>query len=87
MKKKIITNQYKKIWKIQLTIVINFISYKDNDEEQVMHWKSDKIEFIIYDNADETFEERFESLLNRYQTGLETSMSRSDFIFDWVHLL
>ena len=87
MKKKILTNQYKKIWKIQLTIAINLISYKENDEEQVMHWKSDKIEFIIYDNADETFEERFESLLNRYQTGLETSMSRSDFIFDWVHLL
>ena len=87
MKKKILTNQYKKIWKIQLTIAINLISYKENDEEQVMHWKSDKIEFIICDNADETFEERFESLLNRYQTGLETSMSRSDFIFDWVHLL
>ena len=26
-------------------------------------------------------------LLNRYQTGLETSMRGSDFIFDCAHLL
>ena len=29
----------------------------------------------------------FESLLNRYQTGLETSMRASDFIFDCVHYI
>ena len=27
------------------------------------------------------------TLLNRYQTGLETSMRGSDFIFDCAHLL
>ena len=32
---------------------INFMSYKDNDEKRVIHSKSDNIEFIIYDNADE----------------------------------
>ena len=37
-------------WKIQLTIEINFISSKDNDEERVMHSYSDKIEIVI--NAD-----------------------------------
>ena len=30
--------------KIQLTIAINFISSKDNDEEHVMHSKSDNKE-------------------------------------------
>ena len=30
--------------KIKLTIAINFISSKDNDEEHVMHSKSDNIE-------------------------------------------
>ena len=52
-----------------------------------MHWKSDKIEFMIYDNADEVVEELFELRLNRYHIGLETSMRGSDFIFDYVHIL
>ena len=35
-------------WKIQLTIAINFISSKDdNNEEHVMHSASDNIEIMI----------------------------------------
>ena len=41
------------MWKIQLTIAINFISSKDNDEECVMHSNSDHIEIIINEEADE----------------------------------
>ena len=73
--------------KIQLTISINFISSKDKDEDRVMHLKSDKIEIMINDKADEVIEKLFESLLNRYQTALETSIRGSHFIFDCVHLL
>ena len=36
-------------WKIQLTIANNFVSSIDNDEERVIHSKSDKIEIIIND--------------------------------------
>ena len=72
--------------KIQLTIAINFISSKDDHEERVTHSKSDNIEFILYDNTNEVVNELFESLLSRYQIGLETSMRRSDFIFDLVQL-
>ena len=85
-----IINDLKKsdTWKIQLTIAINFITFKDNgEEERLMHSKSDNIEFMIYDNADEVIQELFESLLNRYQIGVETSMKRSDFIFNCVYLL
>ena len=39
--------------KIQLTIAINFMSSKDNDEERVMHLKSDNKEIMINDKADE----------------------------------
>ena len=74
-------------WKIQFTIALNFVSYKDNDEELVMHSKSDNIEIMIDDKADEVTEELFQSLLSRRQIGLETSMRGSDFIFDFVHLL
>ena len=59
-------------WKNQLTIAINFISSKDNDKE-----------YVIY----EVIENLFESLVNRYQTRLETSMRGRDFHFDRVHLL
>ena len=74
-------------WKIQLTIAINFISSKDNDEERVMHSKRVNIEIRSHDKADEAFEELFASLLFRDQIGLETLMTGKDFIFDFVNLL
>ena len=51
-----------------------------------MYSKCDNME-IIYTISDEFKVEFFESLLNRYQTGLETSMRGSDFIFHYVNLL
>ena len=47
-----------------------------------MHLKSDNIEVIVCDKADEVIEERFESLLSGYQIGLETSMRSSKFILE-----
>ena len=47
---------------IQLTITIDFISSKDDDEEHVMHSKSDNIEIRISDDADEVIKKRFDSL-------------------------
>ena len=38
-----------------------------------MHSKSYIVVLMTYDNADEVIEKLFESLLNRYQIGLETS--------------
>ena len=74
-------------WKIQLTIAVNFISSKDVDEERVMHSKSDNIEFMSYDNANEVVDELFEPLFSRYQICLETSMKGNDFIFDSVQVI
>ena len=71
---------------IQLTIINNFISSIDNDEERVMHSKSDNIEIMISDEADEVIKELFDSLKNRYQSNLE-SMKGSEFVFDCVHLM
>ena len=50
-----IINNLKKLdaWKIQLTIANNFISSLHNDEERVMHSKSDNIEIMISNKADE----------------------------------
>ena len=73
--------------KIQLTKAINFISSEDTNDEREIHSESDNIEIMIHDKADEVMEEILDSLLNRYQTGLETSMAGSDFISDCVNLL
>ena len=50
-----------------------------------MHLKSDNIETMINDDADEVIEELFKSLQNRYQNNLENSMKGSEFVFDNVH--
>ena len=52
--KDIIDNHKKSgMWKFQLTIAINFTSSTDNDEQRVMHSKSDNIEIMINNEADE----------------------------------
>ena len=59
-----IINNLKKFdaWKIQLTIRNIFISSIDNDEERVMHSKSDNTETIISNKADEAIKELFDSI-------------------------
>ena len=69
----------------QLKIANNFISSIDNnDEEHLMHSKSDNIEIMINDEADEVIKELFDSLKNRYQNNLE---SMKDSVFNYVRLL
>ena len=58
------------------------MSSKDNDEDRVVHSKSDNVEMMINYEDDEVIEELFQSLLSSYQIGLETSMKGSEFIFD-----
>ena len=48
---------------IQLTLAINFMSSKYNDEERVMRSKSDNIEIMNNDKENEVIEELFQSLL------------------------
>ena len=72
--------------KIQLTIGNNFICSMDNNEEQVMHSKSDKIDIMMNDDADEAIKELFDTLKNRYQNNFEL-MKGSEFVFDYFQLL
>ena len=68
----------------QLTIANNFISSIYNDEKRVMYSKSDNIEIMINDEADEVIKGLFDSLKNRYQNNLE---SMKDSVFNYVRLL
>ena len=71
---------------MQVTIAIKFISSKDNDEDRVMQSKSDNIENIVKDKADDVMEQLF-SVLLRKQIGLETSIKGGEFVFDCANLL
>ena len=51
-----------------------------------MHSKSNNIEILINEKANEVIGKHFEYLLHSFQIGLETSMKSSDLIFDCVHL-
>ena len=55
----IIDLQNSDTWKIQLTIAINFIISKDNEEEHKMHSKSDNIKFTSYNDVNELVDELF----------------------------
>ena len=68
-------------------MLINFISSKDSEESCNMYTKSDNIEIMMSSETDDIADEIFESLLQKYQEGLERSMKGSGFIFDGVSLL
>ena len=48
-----------------------------------MHLKSDSIEIMMNDKADEIIEEIFHSLKSRYQSNLESTKG-SGFVFDYL---
>ena len=62
----------------------NLVSFIFNDEECVMYSKSDNIEIMINDEADEVIKKFLDLLKNIYQNNLE-SMKDSEFAFDYVH--
>ena len=85
---KVIINNLKKSdnWKNQFLIAHNFISSIDSDEGCLMHSKSDNIEIMINDEADEVIKGLVDSIKNRYQNNLE-SVKGSEFVFDYAQLL
>ena len=52
-----------------------------------MHSKSDNIEIVINDKADEVIEELFGSLVKNCQIGFVKPMKGSDFVLNCTHLL
>ena len=63
------------------------MSSKDSDETCTRHTKSNNMEIMTGNETDEIIRELFESLLQRYQEGLEGSMRGSEFVFDSIGLL
>ena len=74
-------------WKIQSTMAINIFPPKDSKETCSMHTKSNNIEIMIGNKTDEITEGFFETLLSKYQKGLEESMGHRQLSFDGVDLV
>ena len=66
--------------KIQSSLTINFVSSKNFKETR-------NIDIMIGSGTDEITEELIESILKRYQKGLEEKMRGSEFVYDSISLL
>ena len=53
-------------WKIQLRMVINFISSKDSDENRIMHTKGNNTEIMMGSETEDIIKELLDSLLLKY---------------------
>ena len=74
-------------WKMQLKVLINFISSKDSNETRNMHTKNNNIEIMISSETNDITKELRKSLLQRYQKGLKESVKGSEFVGDSIDLL
>ena len=63
--------------KIQLTMQITFISSLDTGEIRTTDSKSDNVEIMMNNEADDIIKELFGSFWKIYQEGLETEMKGS----------
>ena len=77
----IITCQNSDSWNIHSRTEINFVSSKYDEEEYVMHSKSDNIKFTPYSDVNEAIDELFESFHLIYEGHLEKLMRGSYFYF------
>ena len=82
-------NDYKtrRKWKIQLTMRINFISFRDSKETPTMYTKRHDIEIMMSNETDDITEEFRKSLLQNYKKDLKEPMRGSEFVPDSIHLL
>ena len=74
-------------WKIQLTMRIIFVSFKDANETREIHTKSDNITIMSGIETGDAINELFNTFCKRYQEGLETKMKGSRFIFKRIDSL
>ena len=82
-------NDYKQKgeWKVQLSIQVIFSSITDDNKTDIMHAKSDNIEILKGYSTSDITDRLYNTLINRYQEGLENKMNGSNYVFDNVHLL
>ena len=74
------------VWKIQISMCINFISSKDTGETHSIYVWSNNESFMWGSETDDIIRDLFESFLHTYQEELKM-ISGSDFVFESVKLI
>ena len=74
-------------WKLQLSMQIRFISFINANEIQIMHSKSDNVDIMSGYSTDDIINKLIKSFGKRFQEGLETKMSGSNYVLDRIDLL
>ena len=74
-------------WKLQITMKIIFISFNDNDKQQIMYTKSDNVNIMRGYATNDIINELFYTFKTKYQKGLERKMVGSNFTFDHIYYL
>ena len=74
-------------WEIQKTYSKDTKDSKDFNETCAIHTTSDNIEIMVSNETDDIVKNLFKSLFQKYQEGLEKSVTGSEFIFDSIGLL
>ena len=57
----------RRVWKIQISMRVNFISFKDTGETRIIYLWSDKVKIMWGSVTDDIIRKLFESFLNNYQ--------------------
>ena len=83
------TNDHKtrREWKIQLTIRISFISFKDPEKTCTMYTKSHNIEIMMGSETSDIIEKLCEYLLHNCKTDLKEPMRGSEIVPGSIGLL
>ena len=76
----------KRVWKIQITMYINFISSKDTGETHTIYVWSDNVSNLWGSDTDDIIRDVFRSFLHNYQEELKI-IKGSDFVFESVELM
>ena len=73
----------RKVWKIQISILVNFISSKDTGETRTIYVWSDSVSIMWISDTDDIIRELLGSILKNYQEE-EQIISGSEFNFESV---
>ena len=76
----------RRVWKIQISMRINFISSKDTRETRTIYLWSDNVSIMWGSDTDDIIRELLRSFLKNYQEELKI-IKGSDFVFESVELM
>ena len=76
----------RRVWKIQISMRVNFISSKDTGESRTTYVWSDNVEIMWVSDTDDITKKLFKSFLHNYEEEMKI-ISGSEFNFETVELM